>query len=86
MAADYAALKTPDEDLLEYTPVPGERDVLAGHLRSLVRETAALRASWRRLAVELLAIRWPGAADRTTTLQRLREAGLPGLDDPEDLW
>lgn len=83
----YVHLRRPTDGILEYTPRPGEEPVLRRLLPKVDAATDALRAAWHELLAELLLVRWPAARGRTTTLRRLREAGLGERpEDPDDLF
>jgi len=87
MPAMYIELRDPTHGTLEYTPLPGEEAVLGQMLPKVDAATDALRATWHELLAELLLVRWPKARGRTTTLGRLREAGLGERPrDDDDLF
>lgn len=84
MGGGYRQLRAPDDLVAEYVFRAGEKAVLDPYLAEIRASTEALRAEWRRLGAALLALRWPAAAGRSTTVARLGSLGLPDLDDPDD--
>lgn len=60
-------------------------EILNRYLRGVAEATRSLQTCWRALFRDLLAMRWPAAAARQTTLRRLRQAGLPNPPD-DDLF
>jgi hypothetical protein len=72
----FTRLSAPDGGYLEYTPVRGETEVGTRHLPALLQATHALKKAWTAYLRDLLLLRWPEAATRTTTMSRLHGLGL----------
>jgi hypothetical protein len=83
LAARCRDLARPDDGMHEDTYRRGEQAILTGHLREIGQATAALRAAWRRMVADLLALAFPGAAGRTTSIARLRHLELD-LEEPDE--
>ncbi|MBR0660488.1 hypothetical protein [Neoroseomonas oryzicola] len=82
----YASIPDPTDGVFEYTPRSGEQAVLDHHLPCITQAADALRSAWRAFLCDLLLLRWPGARSRTTTLRRLRDAGLPDRPEKDDVF
>ena len=82
----YDGIREPFRDFLSYSPVVGEKAVLDVNLDPIAVATNHLRLCWQAWLRDMLLLRWPEAATRTTTWERLTELGLgePVLD--EDFW
>lgn len=72
----YSAIETPFDSYFEYHAEPQEQAILAAHLGGIDRATDELRKLWQKWLRDMLLLRWPGAASRTTTWERLAELGL----------
>jgi hypothetical protein len=69
-----------------YRHADGEQEAAASHLGAIGAQTAELRARWQAYFRDLLLIRWPDAAFRTTSWARLRELGLGEPVDEIDFF
>lgn len=86
MPEGYAGLNSPFSRYLEYKPRPGEMDVLERHRGELEAAEGALKQRWVALFRDLLLLRWPEAASRTTRWARLEELGLGKPVDELDFF
>lgn len=81
----YGTITDPFSGWLEYTPVAGEREVLAVHQPAILEAAEVSRQCCVAFFRELLLLRWPEAARRTTSWSRLQKLGLaiPTYDSDE---
>lgn len=83
----YGTITDPFSGWFEYTPAPGEMDVLTVHQPAIGDAVALLRRRYVAVFHDLLLLAWPGAARRTTSWTRLKELGLViPADDPDDFF
>ncbi len=80
----YAAVSNPFAGWLAYRLQDGERALWDRHRRAFEAHAAALRETHVELLRDLLALRWPDAAGRSTSEGRLRELGLPAPPARDD--
>jgi hypothetical protein len=82
----YQTITDPFAGWLEYAPVEGEMEVFQAHRAAIVDAAAMLRQHCAAYFRDLLLLRWPGAAHRTTSWTRLQEMGLviPTYDPDDD--
>jgi hypothetical protein len=86
LTRDYACVADPFAGWLEYTPVKGEEEVWDTHQARVSDAATELRQRFVAFFRDLLLLRWPEAAQRTTSWTRLRAFGLVvPKDDPCDL-
>jgi hypothetical protein len=72
----YGGLVDPFSGWLEYPPVKGEMAVLRAHRPGIGDAVLALRERFVALFHNLLLLRWPEAARRTTSWAKLQALGL----------
>ncbi|BDG74043.1 hypothetical protein [Roseomonas fluvialis] len=82
----YAGIERPFDSFLEYRPGEREREILDAHIGGIDRATDALRKLWQRWLRDMLLLRWPDAASRTTSWERLAELGLGKPVDAADYF
>lgn len=83
----YKTVTDPFSGWLEYTPVKGEMEVLQVHQPAIGDAAATLRQCCVVFFRDLLLLRWPKAAHRTTSWTRLQELGLvTPVYDPDDFF
>jgi hypothetical protein len=81
---NYAGLGSPFAGWIKYTPLPGEQEVWHRHQPRLDAAEKAIKQRWVALFRDLLLLRWPEAAHRRTSWEKLRKLGLrepPVVDD-----
>ena len=76
MPEDYAGLVSPFDRWIEYSPVPGETEILDRYRDRFALAEAAIKQRWIGLFRDLLLLHWPEAAHRTTSWARLTDLGL----------
>jgi hypothetical protein len=76
MPKDFAAIASPFARWLEYSFAPGEREIIELHREFLRSAESAHRERWVALFRDLLLLRWPEAAQRSSSWTRLRSLGL----------
>ena len=81
----YAHIQRPMQGIMEYHYQPGEEPLLHWMLPQIDKATSALQDLWRQLMCDMLLLQWPEAEKRSTTLARLRAAGLGKPPDRDDL-
>ena len=83
----YKTITDPFSGWLEYTPLRGEMVVLNRHQLAIGDAAATLRKCCVTFFRDLLLLRWPEAAHRTTSWTRLQELGLViPTEAPDDLF
>lgn len=83
MLERYDQIQTPFAGVLEYDFAEGEQKIFESHCQWIGDATQALRIRWQAYLRDMLLLRWPEAASRSTTWARLAELGLPNR--PHDL-
>lgn len=84
MQERYHQIRTPFAGILEYDFAEGEEKVFESHRHGISDATEALRLRWQAYLRDMLLLRWPEAAFRSTTWTRLAELGLPKRPDDMD--
>ena len=72
----YADIVDPFAAWLEYTSVKGEEEVWNTHRSDIIDAAAVMKQRFVTFLRDLLLLRWPEAARRTTSWKRLRALGL----------
>ncbi|HBK05613.1 MAG TPA: hypothetical protein DDZ81_07080 [Acetobacteraceae bacterium] len=76
MPGIYPRFVSPFSGWMEYTPVKGEEEIWHKHMDKLSAAGRDVEQCWVALFRDLLLLRWPAAAHRTTCWTRLRALGL----------
>jgi hypothetical protein len=85
MLERYDQIQTPFAGILEYDFAEGEEKIFGLHRHGIDEATKALRLRWQAYLRDMLLLRWPEAASRSTNWGRLAELGLPKRPhDPDD--
>jgi hypothetical protein len=84
VARCYAEVADPFAGWLEYTPVKGEDAVWKTHQAGVIDATTIIRQRLVAFFRDLLLLRWPEAAGRSTSWSRLQELGLVRPDADAD--
>jgi hypothetical protein len=72
---------------LEYTSLPGEREIHNAHRPRIVDAEEHLRERMMEYAEELLLTFWPQLRGKSVRLEELVSMGLPAVQpDPLDFW
>jgi hypothetical protein len=81
----YCGIIDPFSEWREYTFAKGEPDVWKAHQAGIGDAATAMRQRFVTLFRDLLLLRWPKAASRTTSWTKLRALGLVvPVYDPDD--
>jgi len=81
----YGGVADPFSGYLEYTFAKGEIDVWKAHQAGIGDAATAMKQHFVALFRDLLLLRWPKAAHRTTSWAKLRALGLvEPVYDPDD--
>jgi hypothetical protein len=81
----YGEIPDPFSGYLEYTFAKGEMEVWKAHQAGIGNAATAMKQRLVALFRDLLLLRWPKAAHRTTSWARLRALGLiEPAHDPDD--
>jgi hypothetical protein len=81
LVRDYGGISDPFSGILEYTFAKGEQDVWKAHKAGIKDAAMVTRQRFVAFFHDLLLLRWPEAAHRSTSWTRLRALGL---EVPED--
>jgi len=85
LVQSYGGITDPFSKYLEYTFVEGEMEVWKAHQAGVGDAATAMRQRFVTLFRDLLLLRWPKAASRTTSWTKLRALGLVvPVYDPDD--
>jgi hypothetical protein len=85
LVRDYGGISDPFSGILEYTFAKGEQDVWKAHKADIKDAAMVMRQRFVAFFRDLLLLRWPNAANRTSSRTRLRALGLEvPVDDPDD--
>jgi hypothetical protein len=84
LARNYRGISDPFSEFLEYTFVNSEQDVWKVHKADIQDAAMVMRQRFIAFFRDLLLLRWPEAADHTTSWTRLRALGLEVPEDDPD--
>ena len=83
----FSRLRGPFDGFLEYEMTAGEKQKrMLAHIEEINTATLSLKRAWAAYLRDLLLQRWPDAATRTTSWERLRDLGLGDPVDETDFF